>query len=394
MIKGGLRPLFGSWSMLIIADENIPAAQEAFSAIGEVQTLPGRQMVAADVRDADILLVRSVTRVNERLLSGSNVRFVGSATIGTDHVDLEWLAEHDISFANAPASNAISAAEYVISALLHVSRKHAISLKSIDVGIVGCGNVGSRVQSRLEAMGLRCLVCDPPRAEREGPEGFVSMSQIASADVVSVHVPLVKAGRHRTVNLIDRDFLESLGAESIFINTSRGDVVDEGALTKKHMQSEAFRMILDVWNNEPVINTGLAGLTDIATPHIAGYSIDGKLRATQMLYDALANYLGIEPVWQAETVLPKPEQPEIELSSAADEIEVISQCMRWVYDITADDQRMRDTFDLSGAERGQAFDRLRKQYPLRRECSAYRIDQTSVHPEHADVLKSFGFTLF
>lgn len=379
--------------MLIVADENIPATQEAFSAIGDVRTLPGRRMSADDVRDADILLVRSVTRIDERLLSGSKVSFVGSATIGTDHVDLQWLTDHDIRFANAPASNAISAAEYVISALLHVTRKYTIDLKPATVGIIGCGNVGSRVQARLEAMGLQCLVCDPPRAEKEGAEGFVSMQQLAAADIITVHVPLVAEGSHKTLNLVDEEFLQSLNAECIFINTSRGDVVDEQALKRKHAKSKAFRSILDVWNKEPVIDTALASMADIATPHIAGYSIDGKLRATQMLYDALADYLGIGADWKAEALLPAPDQPEISLSAEMDEIEVISHCMHVVYDIIADDQRMRDTFQLAAGERGQAFDRLRKDYPLRRECSAYKIDLDSVHPEHINLLKSFEFTL-
>jgi erythronate-4-phosphate dehydrogenase len=379
--------------MLIIADENIPSAVTAFSRFGEVRTMHGRRMQAQDVRDADVLLVRSITRVNRELLAGSKVRFIGSATIGTDHVDLDWISEQGIVFANAPASNAISAAEYVVSALLHVANRRAIDLSRLTVGIIGCGNVGSRVQTRLQAMGMQCLVCDPPRAEEEGPDGFVDMSDLAGADLITVHVPLVVEGQHRTLNLINQGFLQSLSADCIFINTSRGDVVDESALKQKHEQYSSFRSILDVWNNEPRIDIELAGYADIATPHIAGYSIDGKLRATGMLYQALTSFLGTESVWSAESMLPAPDDPLIRLATDMTAADVISTCMNRVYDITADDQRMRNTFDLPEVERGQAFDRLRKDYPMRRECSAYAIDQVSINPVHIDLVKSFGFTL-
>ncbi|HEY5733599.1 MAG TPA: 4-phosphoerythronate dehydrogenase [Gammaproteobacteria bacterium] len=379
--------------MLIIADENIPSAVTAFSRFGEVRTMHGRHMKAKDVRDADVLLVRSITRVNRELLAGSKVRFIGSATIGTDHIDLDWIAEQGIVFANAPASNAISAAEYVVSALLYVASRRAIDLSRLTAGIIGCGNVGSRVQTRLQAMGMQCLVCDPPRSEEEGPDGFVDMSDLAGADLITVHVPLVVEGQHRTINLINQDFLQSLSADCIFINTSRGDVVDESALKLKHEQYSSFRSILDVWNNEPLIDVELGGYADIATPHIAGYSIDGKLRATGMLYEALNSYLGTESSWSAKSMLPTPADPVIRLAADMSAAEVISTCMNQVYDITADDQRMRNTFDLPEVERGQAFDRLRKDYPMRRECSAYRIDQASINPEHIDLLKSFEFTL-
>jgi erythronate-4-phosphate dehydrogenase len=350
-------------------------------------------MTADDVRDADVLLVRSITRVDSDLLSGSKVGFVGSATIGTDHVDLDWLGEHGIAFANAPASNAVSAAEYVVTGLLHVAAKQALNLASATVGIIGCGNVGSRVQDRLQAMGLTCLVCDPPRAEKEGTSGFVNMAELVGADIITVHVPLVAEGRHRTLELVDQHFLQSLPAECLFINTSRGDVVDEDALKQKHRLNNGFRSVLDVWNNEPLVDMELAGLADIATPHIAGYSIDGKLRATEMLYLALAEFLGQQPSWDAHSLLPKPEYPVIEPTQGEDILQLASNCMNHVYDIAADDRRMRDTFDLSADKRGYAFDQLRKHYPLRRECNAYYVNTNSIAPEQVRMIERFGFNL-
>lgn len=379
--------------MLIIADENIPAVHEAFSQFGEVRTLHGRRMAADDVRDADVLLVRSITRVDASLLSGSRVRFVGSATIGTDHVDLEWLAEQGIKFSNAPACNAVSAAEYISSALLTVVNGKSSALVGKTVGIIGCGNVGSRVMTRLQAIGLNCLVCDPPRAEREGQAGFVSMQEVASADIISVHVPLVKEGRHATRNLINREFIQSLPADCLFMNTSRGDVVDEAALKDKLRGNASFRAVLDVWNNEPAIDTELAGLVEIATPHIAGYSIDGKLRATQMLYHAPCGFVGEAQQWDPGTVLPKPEQSVIIPSADTNTVNLVKQCLQHVYDVRKDDADLRATFDLTDTARGETFDRLRKGYAPRRECSAYQVEAGSMDEANIKALTAFEFVI-
>ena len=379
--------------MQIIADENIPAAKAAFSVFGDVQTVHGRSLSAKDVADADVLLVRSVTRINKDLLSASRVRFVGSATIGTDHVDLDWLASQQIAFANAPASNAVSAAEYVMSSLLTVARKRGQLLDDLVLGIIGCGNVGSRVQRRAEAMGLRCLVCDPPRAEREGMDGFVDMAEIANADVVSVHVPLVLQGPHQTRNLVSEAFISELKPHAIFINTARGDVVDERALKAKRQQYDDFGLILDVWNNEPMIDVELVQLADIATPHIAGYSIDGKLLATSMLYQALGEFTGKTGSWVMQQELPRPDTPLINLTADMDRIAALSHCLWQVYDVAADHQRLLAILQMPDNERGAAFDRLRKEYPSRRECSAYEVTGQGLADEVTSMLRAFDFEL-
>ena len=348
-------------------------------------------MAAADVRDADALLVRSITRVDEALLADSRVKFVGSATIGTDHVDLDWLHSRGITFANAPGCNATSAAEYVMSALLTLHQQESLQLPAKTIGIIGCGNVGSRVMARMQAIGLRVLVCDPPRAEREGPSGFVSMQEVAAADIVSVHVPLVKQGKHATRDLINAQFIDAMPTESVFINTSRGDVVDEAALKQKLAQHASFRAILDVWNHEPLIDAELATLVDIATPHIAGYSLDGKLRATKMLHDALSQLHGNIPTWDVDSALPVPQSAEITFTQANSAVEIAAQCLAQVYDVRKDDQRLRATLELSGEARGDAFDLLRRDYPLRRECAAYRVDKKLLSNRHAEVLSAFGF---
>jgi len=379
--------------MLIIADENIPEAQAAFSRFGEVRVLPGRRMSSDDVRHADILLVRSVTRVNEPLLAGSQVRFVGSATIGTDHVDLAWLVQQDITFANAPGCNAISAAEYVMSALLVLAEENGLDLQQMTMGIIGCGNVGSRVKLRAEALGMKCLVCDPPRAEAEGQAGFVAMQAIAQCDIVTVHVPLVIEGKYPTLQLVDTEFLEQLPAGTIFINTSRGDVVDEIALLEKALAQPDIRLVLDVWENEPSINQELVKRAVIATPHIAGYSVDGKIRATAMLYKALCDFLG-EPAGTPDWAeIPPPVQASIMIGKDNDRQAVMRQCLVHVYDVRRDDQMLRHSMKMAVDERAAEFDRLRKHYWPRRECGAYQVSAENIAPDIVEALEVYGFTV-
>ena len=383
-------------SMLIIADENIPGVDDAFSAFGEVRKLHGRHMKASDVKDAEVLLVRSITKVNEELLSGSKVKFVGSATIGTDHVDLNWLQQQGICFSNAPGCNAVSAAEYVLAAVLKLAHQQEMNLTEKTVGIIGCGNVGSRVKARFEAMGITCLVCDPPRAEKEGDKegdtGFVDMQAISRADIITVHVPLVTQGRHPTLGLLDADFISQLNPGSTLINTSRGDVMNEQALKQRLIQQADLNTVLDVWENEPAIDAELVALASIATPHIAGYSTDGKLRATGQLHDAYSQFIKQQPVWDYHQVLSVPAEPIITLKDG-EVSEVISEALSKVYDITRDDSALRLLFEDVSTDAAAGFDLLRKQYPVRRECSAYGIRGEMLPSTVRSALQVFGFGL-
>lgn len=379
--------------MKIIADENIPAALDAFRQFGDVITLPGRSLHADDVRDADILLVRSVTRVNEQLLAGSDIRYIGSATIGTDHIDLEWCKQQGIRVTNAPACNAISAAEYVLRGIFHYIEKYDRDATDLTVGIIGCGNVGSRVQVRVEASGFNTLICDPPRAEREAIDHFVAMEDIAAADIITVHVPLVKQGPYQTTGMINQSFIQAMKPDCLFINTSRGDVIEEQYLRDKHEQHEKFCSILDVWNGEPNIDGRSVDNAEIATPHIAGYSIDGKLRATHMLYQDLCGFLSMEETWSPHYLLPEPKEPVITPTQSSDSVQLVSECLAHVYDIARDDRDLRETMTLPKDERGAAFDRLRKHYPTRRECSAYSVTLNDNDESLAMVLRAFGFNL-
>lgn len=379
-------------SMLIIADENIPGVDDAFSAFGEVRRLHGRHMAASDVKDAEVLLVRSITKVNKELLSGSKVKFVGSATIGTDHVDLDWLRQQGICFSNAPGCNAVSAAEYVLAAVLRLAHQQEMNLTEKTVGIIGYGNVGSRVKARFDAMGITCLVCDPPRAEKEGDTGFVDMQAISRADIITVHVPLVTQGPHPTLGLLDAAFISQLNPGSTVINTSRGDVMNEQALKQRLILQADLNTILDVWENEPAIDAELVALTSIATPHIAGYSTDGKLRATGQLHDAYSHFIKQQPVWDYCQALPDPAEPIITLQDG-EVTEVISEALSKAYDITRDDAALRLLFEDVSTDAAAGFDLLRKQYPVRRECSAYGIRGEMLSATVRSALQVFGFGL-
>jgi len=379
--------------MKIVADENIPCVQQAFASLGEVSLLPGRGMQAEQVGDADILLVRSVTRVDATLMQGSAVRFVGSATIGFDHVDRDYLQRQGIGFATAPGSNATSAAEYVVSALMVLSAQQGFALAGKTVGIVGCGNVGSRVRRKLAALGMACLVNDPPLQASNGHDDFVSLDEVLQADVVTLHVPLIKEGPHPTFHLINAALLERLKPGAILINTSRGAVADNRALDALLATRDDLSVVLDVWENEPSISDSLLRKVSLGTAHIAGYSYDGKLRGTEMIYRAACDYLA-EPVqWHAADELEHAASIDLRQHDSDDVLALVRAAVLASYDIREDDTRLRATLSLPAAERALAFDRLRKEYPLRREFSESAVLLHEPVGALAQLLSGLGFEL-
>jgi len=377
--------------MKIIADENIPCVREAFASLGEVTLLPGRGMRPEQVRDADLLLVRSVTRVDRELLAGSRVRFVGSATIGFDHVDRDYLQAQGIGFSTAPGSNATSAAEYVVSALMVLAERRGFDPAGKTVGIIGCGNVGSRVRRKLEALGMRCLVNDPPLQAQGGHGDFVDLERVLEADVITVHVPLTRSGPHPTLHLVDAAFLARLGPGAVFINTARGAVTDNAALDSLLAARTDLAVVLDVWEGEPAINAGLLEKVDLGTPHIAGYSLDGKLRGTEMIYRAACAFLDVPVQWSAAAALPP--APALELDGGAALLETVRDAVLQCYDVRADDARLRHMLTLPVAERAACFDRLRKEYPVRREFAEMELRAAHLDERLGQVLAGLGFTL-
>ena len=376
--------------MKIVADENIPCVREAFSTLGEVITVQGRSLSAAEVRDADVLLVRSVTRVGAGLLAGSRVRFVASATIGFDHIDLDYLAGHDIGFARAPGSNATSAAEYVLSCILVLLGDRLRDPGGISVGIIGCGNVGSRVRHRLELLGMSCLVNDPPLQAQGGHDDFVSLQEVLSADIVTVHVPLVSGGTFPTRHLINDAFIDRLAHGAVLINTSRGAVCDCGALERRLQDRHDLRVALDVWEGEPAICTGLLEQVALGTPHIAGYSLDGKVRGTEMIYQAVCRHFGRTETWAAGSCLPAPVTMDV-LAANREPQEVVIEAVLGCYDVRRDDAALRRILDMPGAERASCFDELRKSYPVRREFDQVLINLEGEGGPAGELLAGLGF---
>jgi erythronate-4-phosphate dehydrogenase len=376
----------------IIADENIPGAREAFSHLGEVRLLPGRAITRENLLDADLLLVRSITPVNAKLLQNTAIRFVGTATIGTDHVDTAYLERQNIAFASAAGSNANSVAEYVVAALVHRAVKHELSLSSLTLGVVGVGHVGSRVEKTAAALGMRVLLNDPPLARQTHDPQYLPLDALMEADVITLHTPLTHAGEDATFHLFDAARLRAMKRGSVLINTSRGAVVDNAALKAALQSGHLAAAILDVWENEPEIDVELLRLVEIGTPHIAGYSLDGKLNGTQQIYLAACEFLGVTPQWRLETALPPVSQPLISLPLEGKEIEEILQStIQRAYDIAADDRRLRTCLDMPPEERGRYFDRLRRNYPVRREFHNYLVELSGDEKSFMKQLRALGF---
>ncbi|MDX1559227.1 MAG: 4-phosphoerythronate dehydrogenase PdxB [Marinobacter sp.] len=381
--------------MLIVADENIPLLDSFFGDMGEIRRVSGRSMSNEDVRDADILLVRSVTRVNRELLEGSRVRFVGTTTIGTDHVDLDWLEQAGIRFSAAPGCNANSVAEYVLSVLsLHAERRGLSDWSQLSVGIVGVGNVGGELARKLDRLGFEVRLCDPPRADREEEDGeFVALEDAMKCDVVSLHTPLTREGKHPTLHMIGNAELETLGSNQLLINAGRGGVIDSAALLARLEQGNAPVVALDVWEQEPRIHPGLVDQVWLATPHIAGYSLEGKVQGTEMIYQALSQFLGLPIRKKAGQFLPEPALSKVSFTSSAEEEDAIRIALRACYDPRRDDAKLRNAMTGAPEERGAAFDRLRRDYPVRRECSSLKIQLKGTSKSLQDSFRAIGFKL-
>lgn len=364
----------------------MPLVEEIFSEIGEVNRVPGRTMSASDLEGADLLLVRSVTPVNAALIREASLQFVGTATIGTDHIDTGYLAQRQIPFSSAPGCNADAVVEYVISALFHLAQSQGFDPAERTFGIVGVGNVGGRLHKRLAGLGYKVLLNDPPR-QAAGESGFVDLDQlIAEADMLCLHTPLTRDGDHPSYHLFNEERLNALKPNAILLNAGRGPVIDNHALLQVKQQREDLTLVLDVWEHEPVVDPALAALTEIATPHIAGYSHDGKIRGTYMLYEACCRALGREVTKSLEDFLPDPALGEVSVNEQIDALELI----RLRYDPYRDDRNLRHTLALAEQPRAEAFDRLRKTYPQRREFSSLQVKGALTQEQH-EQFSALGF---
>jgi erythronate-4-phosphate dehydrogenase len=359
--------------MRIVADENIPLLDAFFAGFGDIRRYPGRTLDRTAVADADILLVRSVTKVTRELLEGTPVRFVGTCTIGTDHLDLDYFKEAGIQWSSAPGCNARGVVDYVLGSLLTLAEIEGADLTQRTYGVVGAGPVGGRLVEVLRGLGWNVLVCDPPRQAEEGGN-YVSLEEIiARCDVISLHTPLTKSGALSTWHLLDRPRLQQLKHGAWLINAARGPIVDNSALREVLLEREDLQAVLDVWEQEPLVDVALAELCVIGTPHIAGYSLDGRQRGTAQIYQALCAHLGQTPTISLDDLLPGPWLAQMTLDAETDPAWALNTLCRGVYDPRRDDADFRRSLVGDSAEQRLAFDALRKHYPPRREIEGLKV---------------------
>jgi erythronate-4-phosphate dehydrogenase len=367
---------------------------QAFETIGKVKALDTPEITKEAVSDADILIVRSETKVDRALLEGSSVKFVGTVTIGTDHVDEEYLASKGIMFVAAPGSNANSVGEYIVSALLELAHRESFSLDKKTLGIVGIGNVGRNVWRKAEALGMRVILNDPPLERRGENAPLCSLDDLMKADIISIHVPLTRNGPDATYRLFDSRRIGKMKRGSILINTSRGAVVEGDALKQALLDKHLSAAVLDVWQGEPGIDTALLELVSLGTPHIAGYSLDGKVNALQMNYEAACRFLSRPVVRIIKDIIPGPPPPEIKVPSVQTPVEdILREVVKQCYDIEKDDESLRKVVKLPGDARKEYFSKLRAGYRIRREFFNTAVCVPEELKNTGKILKLLGFKI-
>lgn len=354
--------------MKVVCDSAIPFLKGALEPYCQVVYANGSEINRELVMDADALIIRTRTRCNADLLEGTGVRFIATATIGYDHIDTKWCESHGITWTNAPGCNSWSVQQYIGSLLVTMSRTLGFSFREKTIGVVGVGNVGSKVARLAVLLGFRVLLCDPPRARREGSGQFVSLDEIISrSDIITLHVPLIRDGEDATFHMFDDSRLASMNKNQILINSSRGEVVDGAALKNALAQKSILAASLDVWENEPQIDPQLLSLLFTGTPHIAGYSVDGKATGTTMSVQALGKFFDLPCRDWEVTEVPQSVQPsEFSIDTAGKTPqEVLADAILHTYDIRTDDAALRA--DVA------SFEKQRSHYPVRREFPAFCV---------------------
>lgn len=366
--------------MKIVADKDIPFLKGVAEQYGDVSYVSGKDFSKEIIRDADTLIVRTVTRFGEEILKGSSVKLICSATIGYDHIDVNYCDTHGITWKNAPGCNSGSVMQYIVSALIVVSRKKGFDLKNKTIGIVGVGNVGKKVAKACEILGMKVLLNDPPRQEEENSDEFTDLETIKrEADIITFHTPLTKEGKYKTYHLGNGDFFNSLKKHPIVINSARGGIIETNAIKEALRNNTISGAIIDCWENEPDIDREYMEMVDLATPHIAGYSADGKANATRMSLENIAEF------WKASTdpiksiMPPQPVDPVIDYNK----FKKIEDIILNTYDPQTDHKSLRDN--------PEKFSSLRSSYPLRREYQAYTV--INAEGKTKMILKELGFKI-
>lgn len=373
--------------MKFIIDDKIPYIKGALEPFGQVLYLPGPKTTPEIAKYADAIITRTRTSCNKQLLAGSTVKIIATATIGFDHIDTDYCDKAGIKWTNAPGCNSSSVEQYIASALLVLAERKDFTLKGKTIGVVGVGQVGSKVARVCALFGMNVLLNDPPRARKEGSSLFCSLNRIMQeADIITLHVPLQSQGEDATYHLADESFFKNLKRKPILINSCRGEVLDSSA-TKSALENRLISgLVIDCWENEPDIDLELLKMTDLATPHIAGYSKDGKANGTSQSIQAISRFLGLGiDDWKAQGVeLPKNTTIDLDGSTLTEQ-ELLAKAVLQTYDIRTDDADLRDNPAL--------FEKLRGDYPVRREYPVYAIQCRKVGENVKEILKALGFNV-
>ncbi len=381
--------------MKIIVASSVLQGREAFETLGDVSLMPDDHISRSHLLDADILICRSKTRINQSLLDGTAVRFVGCAVAGMDHIDASFMEEAGIAWCVAPGCNANSVAEYVVTALLIEARRHDWTMDEMTMGVIGVGHTGTRVLEKAMALGINTLSNDPPRAamESSAKNSFVSLDTLLQAsDVITMHVPLKYDGRWPTAGLVDYRFFERFESGKLFINTARGEVMNSDAVRDALQHGVVRQAVLDVWEDEPHIRKDLLDMVDIGTPHIAGYSYEGRLQGTRMVYEEVCHFLEVDPVWPGINGNGYGQEHCIDATNMSDQ-NVWTQLATTAYPLLIDDEHFRAGVSTDSDTMAKHFVHCRQHYPERHEFSACRIRLQNASSRAVDGAWKLGFQI-
>lgn len=371
----------------VVADANIPYLKGVLEPYAEVEYYTGNMITSSRIKNADALITRTRTKCNAELLDGSDVKFICSATIGFDHIDVDYCKKNNITWTNAPGCNSSSVQQYIASILVTLSKMHNFTLANRTMGVVGVGHVGKKVVSLAEYFGINVLLNDPPRMRNEDPCGFVSLDGILrDCDIITFHVPLNMSGEDKTYHMIDEKLLDKVNSGSFIINTSRGEVCKTSALKRALNSGKISGAVIDVWEGEPDIDLELLDMAEIGTPHIAGYSADGKANGTSMSVQSLSRFFNLGLNKWTPPDIPVPGNTVIKIDNTAKSFEeTIDEAIYATYNIMEDDKRLRHS--------PHTFEEQREKYPLRREFNAYSVELTNKHREVERILRRMGFEI-
>lgn len=373
--------------MKFIIDNKIPFISGALESVADVVYLPGNEIGAKDMKDADGLIIRTRTKCNKSLLEGSSVQLIATATIGYDHIDTDYCREKGIQWTNAPGCNSSSVEQYIVSVLLHLANKYYFKPQNKTIGIIGVGNVGRKVKRVSEALGFKVVCNDPPREREEGGTEFIPLDDLLKvADIITLHVPLYHKGVDKTYEMADASFFQNMKSASFFINSSRGEVVNEEELKRVLKDGRISAAVLDVFHNEPLLDPNLLKMLELATPHIAGYSTDGKSNGTYMSVQAMSKHfsLGLDS-WKPDSVPPPPDPELFVDGSEGDSLTLITEVYTQIYNVQEDHQNLQ--------EAPETFESLRGNYRLRREATAYNLRIFNDDGKYRTIFEQLGFSV-